>query len=184
MRGCRVGGLWKPGRFSGKRINRVQCVRVFEYRPNCSLNPQSAAIFFAVVAATSLLVAAYFVTLGLWPVLPFAGLELTALGAVLLHSLRRGSWHEIVSVSDGRVEIDIFTGRARRKIGFPRAWTQVELRRAPISGHPSHLFIGSQGRFVEIGRHLTEDERREQEKKLKRAIGGMGQSPEFERVGE
>jgi uncharacterized membrane protein len=162
----------------------VQCVRIFEYRPNCSLNPQSAAIFFAVVAATSLLVAAYFVTLGLWPVLPFAGLELTALGAVLLHSLRRGRWHEIVSVSDGRVEIDIFTGRTRRKIGFPRAWTQVELRRAPISGHPSHLFIGSQGRFVEIGRHLTEDERREQEKKLKRAIGGMGQSPEFERVGE
>ncbi len=154
-------------------------VRVFEYRPNCSLSPQSAAIFFAVVASTSLLVAAYFVTLGLWPVLPFAGLELAALGAVLVHSLRQGRWYEIVSVSPGRVEIDIYTGRTRRKIGFPRAWTQVELRRARIGGHPSHLLIGSQGRFVEIGRHLTESERCEQEKKLKRAIGEMGESPDL-----
>lgn len=159
-------------------------VRVFEYRPNCSLSPQAAAIFFAIVATSSLLVAGYFVTLGLWPVLPFAGLELALLAGVLMHSLRRGRWHEIVSVSPSTVEIEIFMGQTRRRIDFPRAWTQVELRRARIGGHPSHLLIGSQGRFVEVGRHLTESERCEQEKKLKRAIGAMGSSPAIENAGE
>jgi uncharacterized membrane protein len=159
-------------------------VRIFEYRPNCSLSPYAAAVFFAVVSSTSLLVAGYFVSLGLWPVLPFAGLELALLGSVLLHSLRRGRWHEVVSVSPNKVEVDIFTGRARQKVGFPRAWTRVELRAARFGGHPSHLLIGSQGRYVEIGRHLTEHERREQEKQLRQAIGAMGESPEFHRAGE
>ena len=159
-------------------------MRIFEYRPNCSLSPYAAAVFFAVVSTTSLMVAGYFVTLGLWPVLPFAGLELALLAGVLIHSLKRGRWHEVVSVSPSTVEVDIFTGRARQRIGFPRAWTRVELRRARFGGHPSHLLIGSRGRYVEIGRHLTEHERREQEKQLRQAIGAMGESPEFHRAGE
>jgi len=154
-------------------------LQVFELRPNCSLTPRAAVLFYAWVTITSLSVAGYFVALGMWPVLPFAGLELAGLGAALTYSISRGRSHEKITVTAERVNVELHQGRVRRTIGFPRAWTRVELRQSRLTGHPSRLLLGSAGRYVEVGRCLTENNRRRQEYLLRGAIGALGESPDL-----
>jgi uncharacterized membrane protein len=42
---------------------------------------------------------------------------------------------------------------------FPRAWTRINIVRAPIAWYPSRLLVAFQGQRVEIGRFLNETER-------------------------
>jgi len=52
---------------------------------------------------------------------------------------------------------------------FRRPWVRLEMRRAPVGHWPSRLLLASQGRSVEVGAFLTEDER----VALKTRLGGV-----------
>ena len=53
----------------------------FDLCANCSLSANQAIALFAGIAGISLAFAGVFVSMGYWPVLPFAGMELAVLGA-------------------------------------------------------------------------------------------------------
>jgi len=57
--------------------------------PNASLTRAQAQWCFLAMCGVSFSVALFFMTLGLWPVLPFAGLEMAALGTALYASVKR-----------------------------------------------------------------------------------------------
>jgi uncharacterized membrane protein len=113
---------------------------------------------------------------GWWPVLPFAGLEMLLLGAVLWHSQRRSHWSEVITVTDERIEIDSKIAQ-KQSVVFPRHWAQVKLRRAASPLHPSRLLILSHGRSFEVGSFLTEEDRRDLAGRLRRAVGNVNESP-------
>ena len=79
--------------------------------PNASLRPEQAVWFMVSISAVGLSIALVFMWMGFWPVLPIAGLELTALGAALWVSLRRNAYREVVDVNDGHVIVEM--GRVR-----------------------------------------------------------------------
>ena len=139
---------------------------------NCSLTPRDAVLFFAGVAVGSLTLAVTLAIRGFWPVLPFAGLELLALGAALVVSQRRGRYREVISVFSDRVVIERTDGGRIGRDEFPRAWARVELVAPRHRGHPGRLFVGSHGRRCEVGRALTEEERRSMSGRLKALIAG------------
>ena len=56
---------------------------------NCSISPAAMLAVFASLAGVTLAIGAGFALLGAWPVLPFAGLEVAALGAAFLVHVRR-----------------------------------------------------------------------------------------------
>jgi len=105
--------------------------------------------------------AAYCTWLGFWPVLPFAGLELAAVGAALAVALRRNRYREVVSFAGARVTVEFgLAGRSvQAVVDFPRAWTRVWLERGSRRHQPTRLILGSSGQRVEIGRCLTDEER-------------------------
>lgn len=146
---------------------------------NCSLSPRGAILFFGGVAGGSLTVAIFFASLGMWPVLPFAGLELFLLGLALGLSMRRGREGETITVTSGRVVVESRRQGGTEAREFARLWARVELRRAPRSGHPSRLVILSHGRGLEIGRALTEPAREDLYRRLAALIGRTGQTPEW-----
>jgi uncharacterized membrane protein len=76
---------------------------------------------------------------GAWPILPFAGLEMLALGVALYIVARRATdWQEI-SINGDRINIvDHERGREQAR-SFQRAWAQVIHEAAAIKGHPSRL---------------------------------------------
>ncbi len=102
----------------------------------------------------------FFVLQGLWPVLPFWGLEMVVLAAALILSLRRRHWRQTVSIDDVAIRVETTSQRGAHKQEFSRAWAKVKLRSARTNLHPSRLLIESHGRALEVGSFLTEEERR------------------------
>jgi len=158
------------------RCGPVSASLTIRLAPHCSLSTRSALYFYASACATPCGVAGLMALRGWWPVLPFAGLELLLLGAVLWHSLRRRDRGEIITLTDEHIEINSQVAR-KQSIVFPRHWAQVKLRRAASPLHPSRLLIMSHGRSFEVGSFLTEEGRRELAGRLRRAVGNVNESP-------
>lgn len=105
--------------------------------------------------------AAYCTWLGFWPVLPFAGLELAALGAALIVAMRHNGYREVVRFSALRVRLEVgVIGRgAGTVIELPRAWTRAWIEPDPRYRQAGHLMLGSSGQRIEIGRCLILEEK-------------------------
>ena len=145
--------------------------------PNCALTWRGALFFYAFVSASSLGVAIYFTVHGYWPVLPFAGLELAALGVALWISMQRGAYREIISIYPDRIVIEKGRPNANESTVFPLHWAHVNLRHLRTASHPSKLTISSHGRSCEIGACLTESERLGLSRRLEELIGQTKQTP-------
>jgi uncharacterized membrane protein len=145
--------------------------------PNCSLQPGAALWFFASMCGVSFAIAGAMAWRGLWPILPFAGLDMLLLGWALRASLRRRHHSQTITVTDRQVALETRNGAQCEQFVFPRHWARVTLRRADTPLHPSRLSIESHGRSYEVGGFLTEEERRALAARLLRSVGRMNESP-------
>lgn len=152
-------------------------VRRIELVPRCSLTPRSARIFIATIAAPTFGVATVLTLQGLWVVLPFAGLEIGLLIWAVHASMRSGLARETIIISEDSVTIAHRGGREERLSVFPRHGSKVKLHAPPTALHPSRLMLESHGRACEVGRFLTEDERRTLAARLKQLVGNVNESP-------
>jgi uncharacterized membrane protein len=148
-----------------------------ELAPNCSLTPRSARLFVGSTAAATFGLAGFFALQGLWPILPFAGLEIGLLAWAVRSSMRRGEEREIIVVSESDVVIERRASSGSGTTVFPRHWARVKLRDPQPSTRPSSLVIESHGRACEVGRFLTEEERRSLARRLQRLVGNTSESP-------
>jgi uncharacterized membrane protein len=129
------------------------------------------------VAAGTFGVAAFFAAYGFWPVLIFAALEILALRWAVNASMRSGKVAETITITRDNVTIEHREEGNHRFAVFPRHWARVTLH-APLAAlHPSRLIVESHGRACEVGRFLTEDERRDLAVRLKRLVGNVNESP-------
>ena len=142
----------------------------FVLRPNCSASWRQVKCFFALTATICLSIAVGFAVVGYWPVLPFAGAELTLLAFALWWSSRKSQRTEVVAIDSDDVEIEKGECEPIAHWRFPRAWARVALEPSPIAQHPSRLLIGSHGKHVHVGGFLTEDERAQLANALKSAL--------------
>ena len=156
------------------------CEHRIELDPNCSLTPESARIFVASVAVLTLGTALVFALQGLWPVLPFAGVEVGVLWWAVRSSLRSGRQREAIVISDEAIVVERRGPACSSRLVFPRHWATVKLRDPLVALHPSRLTIESHGRACEVGRFLTEDERRALSVRLRRLVGRPSESPALE----
>ncbi|AMN48442.1 putative membrane protein [Steroidobacter denitrificans] len=151
--------------------------RIIELRPRCALTPRTACICLLTVALPTFTVAGIYTLQGFWPILGFAALEIGLLGWALCHSMLAGKRGETITVTADSVTIARHTAGGRQISVFLRHWTRVRLK-APLSTlHPSRLTLESQGRVCEVGRFLTEDDRRILAARLQRLVGSVNQSP-------
>jgi uncharacterized membrane protein len=148
-----------------------------ELVPNCSLTPQSARAFVGGLACVTFAVAGFFALQGLWPILPFAGLEIGLLWWAVRASLRAGQQRELILISDDSVVIERHGPPRPARTVFARHWATVKLRDPPAAQHPSRLMIESHGRACEVGRFLTEEERLGLAGRLRQLVGRSSESP-------
>jgi len=150
---------------------------VMHLRPHCSLTPATARIFIAMVGGTTFAVAAFFTLQGFWPVLPFAGLEVGLLVWATGMSMRNRRELETICIEADRITIRHIGLKGEAVSVFPRHWARVTLHAPPTALHPSRLLLESHGRAREVGRFLTEDERRALAVRLKQLVGNVNESP-------
>jgi uncharacterized membrane protein len=147
--------------------------------PNCSLTLRAAALFFGALCLFCLTVAGVLALKGMWPILPFSGLEMLLVGWALHASLARRYRSEIITLTDSDVSVES-RDRARCHLTvFQRHWAQVKLRRPASRLHPSRLTIESHGRQCELGSFLTDEERYGLAVRLQRLIGRINESPPY-----
>ncbi len=145
--------------------------------PNCSLTVRGALLVFSSACVLCLGIAGAFAILGLWPILPIAGMEMVLLGWALHESLARRFRAQILTITDSDVSIESRDRSSSREVIFQRHWAKVRLICPASRLHPSRLTIESHGRRCELGEFLTEDERRGLALRLQRLIGRINESP-------
>jgi len=142
----------------------------FVVMPNKAMPWNQLVWIYSIIASFTIGVALGFFSQGLTLVLPFAGLEVVALGAALYISAWRGGVKEVISVTGDKIRIEIGHDSPEQCHELKRVWAQVVLERPWNNWYPSRLFIRSHGRQVEIGRFLNESERQGLAKELQKLI--------------
>jgi uncharacterized membrane protein len=150
----------------------------FDLVPHCSLSVRGAAVFFGSVCVPTFGIAGVATALGFWPVLPFAGAEMLLLGWALRLNMQRRFERETIQVTETEVIVEDAHANPSRVV-FPRHWARVKIRRPHSPLHRGQLVIESHGRGREVGKFLTEEERRHLAAELRLLIGDMNQSPEL-----
>jgi uncharacterized membrane protein len=132
----------------------------FIVRRNQSLSWRGNMVFIYFMAIVTLGIAAIFAIQGLWLILPFAGLEILALTLGLYTCSLQGRDQEVITISNEQVTVEKGRRKPREIWQFERAWVNLELINSPLQSRPSKLVIRSKGKETEIGKCLTNDERK------------------------
>lgn len=141
-------------------------------RPDFAVDwPQTVRVFLGMAAAT-LGIASAFAAMGYWPILPFAGLEITALGVALYSSARRSLDVQVLRMEADQLLIEKGRRRPEQSWQFQRAWCEV-VAQATVS-RELRVVIRSRGETVEIGEFLDAEARGRLAEELKAWIGPMG----------
>ena len=134
-------------------------IRRIIIRPNRSLTWEQTKFVYFCIASYSLAIASAFAVMGFWPVLPFAGGEIAALGVAFYFNALAGTTVQVVTVAADVVTVEKARPGPRCEWQFQRAWAQVDMD-GPAGHRSSRLVVRSHGNEVVLGEFLTELERR------------------------
>ena len=131
----------------------------FVIRPNSTFHPRTWIWLFILLVVVSLSIAIRFALLGYWMILPFALLDMLAVGIMLWLVTRTKSYVEKIVISEGSVEIFHIQRNRDSHWEFPRYFSQIKLEPPAHQWYPSRLLIGCKGQWIEIGGCLTGTEK-------------------------
>lgn len=147
-----------------------ECQYCYVLRPNRSWSWRQNLLFFGGLCVVTLIAVAPLAVMGFWPVLPFAGLELLAVGVGLYRVICRCHECEVICVAADSIRIERGRNRPQQSWVLTRTWAQVVLKACPRQWYPSRLLIRAHGKTVEVGRFLVEEERKKLAQELTRCL--------------
>lgn len=107
--------------------NENELEKTIMVMPNRAMSWQHIMMFYCAIAIVTLTIAFNFYTQGLTLVLPFAGLELVALGVVLYISAWRSNIKEVISINGEKIKIEIGRNTPEKVFEFDRVWAKIVL---------------------------------------------------------
>lgn len=122
-------------------------------RRNCSMSPRALLTFFLVTAGLSFLIALSWAMAGAWWVLPFAGIEIGALGIAFVAFGRRVGDFERIHLDGSSLVVEVCERDRMSRHEFVPAWARVETRRV---GFGSEIVVRCRDRQVVVGRYLDD----------------------------
>ena len=152
------------GRESG--VNESEWAVEWMLRRNCSLAPRQLLMFYLLLCAFSLSVASFWWWQGARMVMPFAWLEIVAVGLAMLVYARHATDVERIAVRRGRLTVEHASGSRLERVEFEPAWVRVE----PESGDCSLVELSGQGRRIVVGRFVRPEMRSQLARELRMAL--------------
>jgi uncharacterized membrane protein len=118
---------------------------------NCSVSPQALVWLLVFTACLSFAIGIGFALFGAWPVLPFVGLEVAALGLAFLENGRHATDYERIALRKDALVVEIRDADRVEAVQLNPQWVKLvaSRRRQDV-----RLALRSHGREIEIGRHL------------------------------
>nr|WP_233168461.1 DUF2244 domain-containing protein [Xylophilus sp. ASV27] len=119
-------------------------------RRNCSFKPSQLGWIYLSLCLVSLGIASFFWVNGARLVMPFAWLELVAVGVAFLVYARHATDGEHISLQGSCLVVERETGGRLERAEFRREWVRIE----PKVGDGSLIQVSMQGRSMEVGRFV------------------------------
>ncbi|KRC04181.1 hypothetical protein ASE11_03730 [Hydrogenophaga sp. Root209] len=136
---------------------------------NCSVTPAQLGYFYASLCILSMGVAGFFWLQGATLVLPFAVLELVAVGAAFLVYARHATDSECIRLLDGRLVVEWETGGRSSRCEFVCEWVRVE----PLADSDRLIEVRGGGQSVQVGRFVRSDLRPRLAREIRQALRGV-----------
>jgi len=133
---------------------------------NCSVTPAQLAWLYASICVVSLGIASFFWMQGAKLVLPFAWLELAAVGIAFLVYARHATDGEKISLQGPRLVVELENAGRLERAEFHREWVRIE----PKTGDRSLIEVSGQGCSVEVGRYVRPELRSALARELRMAL--------------
>lgn len=133
---------------------------------NCSVTPAQLGWLYASLCAVTLGIGTVFWLQGALLVLPFAWLELAAVGVAFLLYARHAADREHILLAGGRLVVELENGGRLERAEFNRDWVRVE----PAGADRSLIEVSGQGRRVNVGRYVRPELRPVLASELRRAL--------------
>jgi uncharacterized membrane protein len=120
------------------------------FKKNCSFSPKQVGLFYLAQSGLSLIVAGFFLSQGVWLVLPFTILELLVLGIALLIYARHATDYESITLNNDEFVLETSSAGVVRKHVFNPVWVRLERLLSPRK----LIALVYQGQKVEIGQFM------------------------------
>ncbi|MGZ5182260.1 MAG: DUF2244 domain-containing protein [Ramlibacter sp.] len=144
---------------------------VWFLKRNCSVTPAQLGWFYASLCVVSLAIAAFFWLHGATLILPFAWLELGAVGLAFLVYARHAADGERISLQGRRLVVELESAGQLQRTEFDPHWVRVE----PRTGDRSLIEVsGRGGRSVRVGRYVRPELRPLLAQELRNALREWG----------
>lgn len=119
-------------------------------RRDDALTPRQMRWVLIALMLLTLTIGAAFWLQGAPLVLPFAGLEVVALGIALALHVRHAGDGEAIALREDGLTVEHVCGREMHRVAFQPAWVRVE----PRHGDRSLIELSGQGRQISVGRFV------------------------------
>lgn len=146
-----LAGTFRFASVSADHHARVQWV----LKRNCSVTPAQLGWLYASLCVVSLGIAGFFWIFGARLIMPFAWLELVAVGSAFVVYARHACDGEKIVLDGDQLVVELETAGRMQRAEFNREWVRVE----PKGGDGSLIEVSGQGRSVWVGRHVRPEHR-------------------------
>jgi uncharacterized membrane protein len=126
--------------------------------PNRSASWQANKLVLIVMCCLSGVIATGFALVGAWPILPFAGLEMLALGSTLYYVCWKLRYRHIVTLDDNRVLIQKGHYHPRQQWHFDREGTSIQVTTQPHPWDAPQISLCNRGEQVSLGEFLSKED--------------------------
>jgi uncharacterized membrane protein len=123
---------------------------VWMLKRNCAITPRQFGIFYCSIATVLLSIAAFWTVLGVWTVLPFAGIDLIAVGSAFLVYARHATDYERIVISPEHLIIETAQASHITVIELNPRWIRIGLEK---NVRPK-IEIRSAGQIILVGTHV------------------------------
>ena len=133
---------------------------------NCSVTPAQLVWLYASMCVVSLAIGTVFWWLGATLVLPFAWIELAAVGVAFVVYARHAADGETISLQGRQLVVELENAGRRERAEFDRDWVRVE----PSAADRSLIEVSGRGRSVNVGRFVRPELRPALAQEIRRAL--------------
>lgn len=138
----------------------------WRFARNCSLTPGELMRGYLLLCALSFGVAVFFWMQGVSLIVPFAGLEMLAVGVAMLIYARHARDREVIAMDGRCLHVEHHCGSRLDQADFDLAWVRVE----PSSNDRSLIELSGRGQRIAIGRFLRPELRSQLAEELRHAL--------------
>lgn len=132
--------------------------QVIVAEPNRSASWQTNKLVLIFMCCLSGIIATGFALIGAWPILPFAGLEMLALGSALYYVCWKLRYRHVVILEDQRVLIQKGHYHPRQHWNFDRDSTSIQVTTQPHPWDAPKISLCNHGELVSLGEFLNKED--------------------------